>query len=817
MEIDNNEAKKLFDEFQKIWTLDRVKNMTLEDYTGIKSDGERNDFTYWIERKLETLGSIWGGSGFKFGIYRRSNTETKEQGSGKIYDENYGWFEEYGKTPSEAFEKVKSLIIKVIEYSQNNNFIEIDKINLWFLYKWKIAFHYQNPNNMKIFCIFAKQKLAEIANNELGTTKLKPYEIYTQILDKLLQNKPYNFNDVFNISKDLWEQYNTKENRNNNSVQNNEVEHKGEKMNDKIKTTPLNQILYGPPGTGKTYNTINKALEILGYGVQDDEKSKIMLDYDRIKQKLQEIVKSEDTKALNLENLDSKSDRELVKLLFDYYCSTEQGQIAFVTFHQSFSYEEFVEGIKPIFVDENGEEVKHSKNMIYKAKNGIFKDICERASYKKYEFLGKEANFQISDTTRVWKISIVAKSEKKIREKILKHCFENNEIRIGWADYKTDEQVSKLGTNDRSSIEQFENASVGDMICVFESGKGIIRGVGVIDSEFYWDDENKDEDLQRYSRVRKVKWLDKNERDIYELSGNLTLKTFYPLNRVNAEKLLDKVKVQKDTKLIVDNTQKPFILIIDEINRGNISKILGELITLIEPSKRIGAEEELRVTLPYSNETFGVPSNLYIIGTMNTADRSIALLDTALRRRFDFVEMMPEPESLKNIWIVKDTEQRDNENLVIPKNRMKELDEYMSEKSNCLYKILDSINNRIEFLLDREHTIGHAFFFEKAKFYQSDEYGEWYELTLESLKEIFIKKIIPLLQEYFYDDYAKIDAVLNGNGMVKDFSKNDLQVNLSDDFVDSDKKIYCITKSSKWNEKNFLRIYDSSVQIDKDE
>lgn len=275
---------------------------------------------------------------------------------------------------------------------------------------------------------------------------------------------------------------------------------------------------------------------------------------------------------------------------------------------------------------------------------------------------------------------------------------------------------------------------------------------------------------------------------------------------------------------------KPYILIIDEINRGNISKILGELITLIEPSKRIGASEEekargignesLKVTLPYSNESFGVPSNLYIIGTMNTADRSIALLDTALRRRFEFVEMMPQPELLKNIWIVKDTEQRDNENLVIPENRIKELDKYMGEKSNCLYKILDSINNRIEFLLDREHTIGHAFFFEKAKFYQSDEYGEWYELTLESLKEIFVKKIIPLLQEYFYDDYAKIDAVLNGNGMIKLKKDSTLEKLFDTNFksdLDSEKVVYQIINSNKWNEKNFLRIYDSSVQIDKDE
>lgn len=143
----------------------------------------------------------------------------------------------------------------------------------------------------------------------------------------------------------------------------------------------------------------------------------------------------------------------------------------------------------------------------------------------------------------------------------------------------------------------------------------------------------------------------------------------------------------------------------------------------------------------------------------------------------------------------------------------------MSEKSDCLYKILNSINNRIEFLLDREHTIGHAFFFEKAKFYKKDKL-EWYELTLESLKEIFVKKIIPLLQEYFYDDYAKIDAVLNGNGMIEPKKDSTLEKLFDTNFksdLDSEKVVYQITNFNKWNEKNFLRIYDSSVQIDKDE
>ncbi|WIG79734.1 AAA family ATPase [Photobacterium damselae] len=178
----------------------------------------------------------------------------------------------------------------------------------------------------------------------------------------------------------------------------------------------------------------------------------------------------------------------------------------------------------------------------------------------------------------------------------------------------------------------------------------------------------------------------------------------------------------------VHTERKKFVLIIDEINRGNISKIFGELITLIEPSKRKGAEEALEVTLPYSGDIFSVPDNLHIIGTMNTADRSLAMMDTALRRRFDFVEMMPKPELFKN-------------------RKIRNID---------LTKLLTTLNNRIEVLYDREHTLGHAFLF--PVYNEQDE-----DKAFELLKAAFKNKIIPLLEEYFFDDWNKIRLVLGDN------------------------------------------------------
>lgn len=241
-------------------------------------------------------------------------------------------------------------------------------------------------------------------------------------------------------------------------------------------------------------------------------------------------------------------------------------------------------------------------------------------------------------------------------------------------------------------------------------------------------------------------------------------------------KLFKEFKPSKIAQSVEKVVLKPYILIIDEINRGNISKILGELITLIEESKRIGEKEELKVRLPYSNEEFGVPSNLYIIGTMNTADRSIALLDTALRRRFEFIEMTPE---------------------------------YKDLSTDCegvnLQKLLEIMNDRIEFLLDREHTIGHSFFIDVD--------------SMDKLRKVFKLKIIPLLQEYFYEDYAKIYAVFNGNKMIKPYSMKDLGVKFTDEFVDEDKKVYRISDSSEWSEDTFTKIYakDSNKSNENDE
>lgn len=677
--LDEENSKKIvekFIEFQKLWTLEKVKNMSLEEYTSVKKDNpNRNDFSFWIERELDNIGSIWGGSAFKFGIYKRDKEDEKQSNKGRSYSQNYAWLTKYGNNENEVFNNIKNKIIKIIQASQNNDLEAIEKIDFGDAVKWKIAFHYQNIENIKIVNIFSKDILDLISLNEFNE-KLKIYQIHKKLLEykKLslvemittiaipLWNKyGVNSQNYIDKMKNLFSEYLSKKNLSKNTInnyiqaienvskeflkenlyscnlnsfdRNMNILERNERFKSKnsngnnmyssalahyrlflviyyeqdiltsnemqnkeldMENISLNQILYGPPGTGKTYNTIDKALEILG------------------------------------ENVESRDEK---KAKFDEY--VKNGQIVFTTFHQSYGYEEFVEGIKPDLDKENENE---NLQIRYKIEDGIFKKLCKKALYKEQKL---ENDTLISNYSSVWKISLG--SNASLREE----CFKENKICIGWNEIPKNmgDEFLKLGNNDKNTINSFKNGmQLGDLVCVFNSLK-TIKGIGIIKSDVKYTQGE-------YQTYREVEWISKDDEvNIYELNDNinLTQKTVYKLWRISPNILLDKISSVKNLELMQDNTKKSFIIIIDEINRGNVSKIFGELITLIEPSKRLGNEEALELTLPYSGEKFGVPKNVYIIGTMNTADRSITSLDTALRRRFEFVEMMPDPEKLKNL------------------------------------------------------------------------------------------------------------------------------------------------------------------------
>ena len=456
--------------------------------------------------------------------------------------------------------------------------------------------------------------------------------------------------------------------KNTESNQQNNSDNEGYKMtdNDKKLTYPLNQILYGPPGTGKTYGVVRKALEIIE-GNASDDRSK-----------------------------------------FKKYIET--GQIKFITFHQSYGYEEFVEGIKA--------ETKND-NVSYKIEDGAFKRICKRANGDKILL-------------------------KDVKEEL------------------TEDDFKKLYENYVDKLPLFSNNTYGKIL-----------ETPTDKQPFYIYKNNQYSILIKPQNSNDPKTIscDKLIKDIF-YNDNYGMPSYEPV-------IIQDILSQEYESYKTNHINQNYILIIDEINRGNISKIFGELITLIEPSKRLGADDEIMVELPYSKEKFGVPSNLYIIGTMNTADRSIALMDTALRRRFEFVEMMPEYSDLKEVADIN------------------------------IGKMLKTINERIEYLYDRDHTIGHAYFINVS--------------DLKTLANVFKNKILPLLQEYFYDDWEKIRLVLGDSQKDENLQLVKIKRNMTAerlfrgkiDYID-DKILYEINSEAFNNPQSYIEIYKNATKSDND-
>lgn len=437
-----------------------------------------------------------------------------------------------------------------------------------------------------------------------------------------------------------------------------------------------NVILYGPPGTGKTYNTAIYAVAIC--------------------------------KGINLETV---KEMPYADVMVEYEKLKKVGRIAFTTFHQSYGYEEFIEGIRPI-VD------KTNKDVGYTIEPGVFKKFCDNARTIESNGTGTSVNAQ----AQIWKLTIKSGDVNPIKQE----CFDEGNARMGF-DYDAPDARAFV-----------EDVAPGDIILSFKTRR-TIDGIAVVTGEI---EELTSKDT--YQLSRKVTWLAKDiDEDITGINAGKLLHrmTFAKVPNMQLKDILEiaeKYSTNDNATEVVENVE-PYVFIIDEINRGNISKIFGELITLIENTKRAGMPEAASAILPYSDEPFSVPSNVYILGTMNTADRSIALMDTALRRRFQFEEMMPDSQVLRNIQA--DTVEIDGVTLDIA-------------------DMLDTINQRIEYLYDREHTIGHAFFTELKE-----------EPTVEKLASIFMKSVIPLLQEYFYEDYSKIMLVLGDNGKKNDEHK----------------------------------------------
>ena len=402
------------------------------------------------------------------------------------------------------------------------------------------------------------------------------------------------------------------------------------KNTDKTPVVPLNQILFGAPGTGKTYHTKKMAVEIIN-GKKERTREEI--------------------------------NKECEKLI-------EAGQIVFTTFHQSLSYEDFIEGIKPETID---------GNVTYEVKDGIFKQLCSQAIEQK----PKNSDIEIYNFDKGWNDLIAEVEQNFLSDSMLLLPILTQDKGV---------YVTEITDNGNLKIKPKNSRLDIDYIVSYNRTKKL---------------------QEAFPDLSVVKNIDKEFRSV--IGGSNSTAYWAVLNFINN-------KIKENNRIIPDYEElKNHVLIIDEINRGNVSAIFGELITLLEEDKRKGNKEHTEVKLPYSGDKFSVPNNVYIIGTMNTADRSVEALDTALRRRFSFVEMQPDPKILSD-------------------------EKYVKYNDVDLSKLLETINQRIEMLIDKDRQIGHSYFIGIQ--------------DLEDLRRTFKDKIIPLLEEYFYGDFGKIGLVL---------------------------------------------------------
>ena len=442
-----------------------------------------------------------------------------------------------------------------------------------------------------------------------------------------------------------------------------------------------NVILQGAPGTGKTYRIPELVVRLCEpeFDANNATRKELMSVYDRLK---------------------------------------EEKRVMFTTFHQSMDYEDWLEGLRPVLENDQ---------VTYKIESGIFKRLCTEAERP----LSAKKDVNISDEAIVWKVSLSGTGDNPVR----RDCMKNGYIRIGWDGYGeniTEETDWSIHNGEGKTIlNAFINTmKVGDIVMSCYSSR-TIDAIGIVTGEYEWHDN-----FEHYKRVRRVKWLVKDiNEDIVKLNDDktMTLGTVYRLNAITLDKVKSLLDKYEASKTLIDNN-KPYVIVIDEFNRGNVSKIFGELITLLEPDKRKGMRNAESVLLPYSKKEFYIPSNVFLVATMNTADRSLDTIDYAIRRRFAFITVKPQEIDDDNF----------NSELFreVSSLFISNYDEYAESGFDDTIKLLPAETLSEEYRPE-DVWIGHSYFIMDGEY---------------ALQDRLLFEIIPLLEEYIRDGVLTSEA-----------------------------------------------------------
>lgn len=442
-----------------------------------------------------------------------------------------------------------------------------------------------------------------------------------------------------------------------------------------------NIILQGAPGTGKTYRIPELVVRLCEpeFDANNATRKELMSVYNRLK---------------------------------------EEKRVMFTTFHQSMDYEDWLEGLRPVLENDQ---------VTYKIEPGIFKRLCTEAERP----LSAKKDVNISDEAIVWKVSLSGTGDNPVR----RDCMKNGYIRIGWDGYGeniTEETDWSIHNGEGKTIlNAFINTmKVGDIVMSCYSSR-TIDAIGIVTGEYEWHDN-----FEHYKRVRRVKWLVKDiNEDIVKLNDDktMTLGTVYRLNAITLDKVKSLLDKYEASKTLIDNN-KPYVIVIDEFNRGNVSKIFGELITLLEPDKRKGMRNAESVLLPYSKKEFYIPSNVFLVATMNTADRSLDTIDYAIRRRFAFITVKPQEIDDDNF----------NSELFrkVSSLFISNYDEYAESGFDDTIKLLPAETLSEEYRPE-DVWIGHSYFIMDGEY---------------ALQDRLLFEIIPLLEEYIRDGVLTSEA-----------------------------------------------------------